>query len=176
MVGLERGTVELEPHRDEWRREYEAEVERLRSVAGNDVLAFEHVGSTAIPGIVAKPIIDILAVVEDASHAARLVSVLEGHGYEYRPNDGVPDRAFLAKGPRTERTHYLSLTEAGSDCYRESVGFRDYLRDHPAVAVEYDRLKRELADEHGDDRATYTAKKEPFVRHVLERAKKERKH
>ncbi|GKZ12222.1 GrpB family protein [Haladaptatus sp. T7] len=174
MVGLERGTVELEPHRPEWRREYETEVERIRGVTGDDGLAFEHVGSTAIPGIVAKPIIDVLVVVEDASHAARLVPVLEEHGYEYRPNDGVPDRTFLAKGPRANRTHYLSLTETGSDCYRESVLFRDFLREHPSVAAEYDRLKRELADEHGDDRPTYTRKKEPFIRRVLERASDER--
>ena len=169
MVGLERGTVELELYRPEWRQEYEAEVERLRSVLGNDSLDFEHVGSTAIPGIAAKPVIDMLAVVEDAAHAARLLPVLERHGYEYRPNDGVPDRAFLAKGPRTNRTHYLSLTEVGNACYRESVGFRDYLRDHPTVAAEYDRLKRELAEEYGEDRPTYTAKKEPFVLRVLER-------
>ncbi len=173
MVGLERTSVELEPHQEGWRREYEMEVERLRSVGGDDIREFEHVGSTAIPDIAAKPIIDILAVVEGPSHAARLLPVMEAHGYEYRPNDGVPDRVFLAKGPRTNRTHYLSLTEAGSDCYRESVAFRDYLRNHPAVAAEYDRLKRELADEHGDDRPTYTAKKEPFIQHVLERAKSE---
>lgn len=151
MVGLARGTVELEPHRPEWRRQYEREVERLRACLGDDAPEFEH-----------------------ARHAARLVPILEAHGYEHRPNDGVPDRVFLAKGPRTNRTHYLSLTEAGSDCYRESVRFRDYLRTHSAVAAEYDRLKRELADEHEDDRPTYTKMKDPFVRRVLDRAAGER--
>lgn len=170
MVGLERGTVELSPYRDEWKRRYEEEVERLRSVAGDRLLGFEHVGSTAVEGLAAKPIIDLLAVVADLDAATDLVPILEDHGYEYRPNDGVAGRLFLAKGPWSNRTHYLSVCEQDGECYRETVAFRDYLREHPDAAAEYEALKRDLADAHADDRDTYTARKSEFVERVLAEA------
>lgn len=172
-VGLARGTVELRPHRPEWKHRYEAEVDRLEAVAGDRLLGFEHVGSTAVEGLVAKPILDLLALVADLDEATDLVGVLEDHGYEYRPNDDVAGRLFFAKGPRSNRTHYLSLCERDSDCYREQVAFRDYLRANPDVATEYGRLKRELADAHPDDRASYTARKGEFVERVLAAAREE---
>ena len=99
MPGLERGTVELVAHDPDWQREYAAEVERLEALVGERVTAFGHVGSTAIEGLAAKPIIDMLAVVDDLAAATDLVSVLESLGYEHRPNDDVSGRLFLAKGP-----------------------------------------------------------------------------
>lgn len=170
MVGLERGTVELVPYRPEWADRYEAEIERLEAIAGDRLLDFEHVGSTAVEGLSAKPIIDLLAVVADLDDVADLLAVLEAHGYEHRPNDDVDGRVFLAKGPKTDRTHYLSLVEREGEVYREQVAFRDYLREHPDVAAEYGRLKRELAAEYPDDRANYTAAKSEFVERVLRRA------
>ncbi|WP_135854584.1 GrpB family protein [Halorussus salinus] len=167
MVGLERGTVELSPYCPEWKRRYEAEVERLRSVASDRLLDFEHVGSTAVEGLAAKPVIDLLAVVGSLDEAADLVTTLEAHGYEYRPEDGVADRLFFAKGPRTNRTHYLSLCERDSECYREAIAFRDHLRANAEVAAEYEARKRELADAHPDDRDAYTAAKTEFVERVL---------
>ncbi|WP_232820527.1 GrpB family protein, partial [Halorussus litoreus] len=131
---------------------------------------FEHVGSTAVDGLPAKPIVDMIAVVTELDDAVELVPVLEDHGYEYRPNDAVADRLFFAKGPRTNRTHYLSLCERDSDCYREQVAFRDYLRANPEVAAEYGQLKRELAETYPDDRASYTEAKGEFVERVLAEA------
>jgi len=167
MVGLERGTVELSPYRYEWKRRYEEEVERLRSAAGERLLGFQHVGSTAVEGLAAKPVIDLLAVVENLDEVSDIAPVLEDLGYEYRPNDGVADRLFFAKGPRSNRTHYLSLCERDSECYRETVAFRDHLRANPEAAAEYEALKRELAEEHPDDRDTYTERKSEFVERVL---------
>lgn len=167
MVGLERNTVELEPHDSAWHDAYEREVERLRDLAGDRVLEFQHVGSTAVEGLPAKPVVDLLAVVDEETDTASVVTTLEANGYEHRPNDDVSDRAFLAKGPRSERTHYLSLVTRDSDCYREQVAFRDYLRAHPGVRGEYADLKRELAAKHPDDRSAYTAGKRPFVERVL---------
>lgn len=170
MVGVPRGSVELEPFQAEWRRSYEREVERLEPIVGDRVLEFEHVGSTAVEGLAAKPIVDVLALVADREDAAALRPVLEDAGYEFRPTDDVPDRSFFAKGPRSERTHYLSVTERGSDCHLESVAFRDYLREHPAVAAEYEALKRDLADRYPENRAADTDAKSEFVAAVLERA------
>jgi GrpB-like predicted nucleotidyltransferase (UPF0157 family) len=170
MVGLERGTVELETYRPEWEARCEAEVEHLESVAGERFLDYEHVGSTSVAGVAAKPVIDLVAVVADLDEATDLVPALEDAGYSYRPNDDVHDRLFFAKGPRTNRTHYLSVCERASDSYREQVGFRNYLRSNPEVPEEYERLKRELADEHPDDRDAYTERKSEFVERVLARA------
>lgn len=173
MIGLKRGTVELSSYQPEWKRLYEAEADRLQAIAGDQLLESEHIGSTAIEGMAAKPIIDLLAVVENVETARDLVPVLEKHGYEYRPNDDVRGRLFFAKGSRTNRTHYLSLTERDSDFFSEKTAFRDYLRTHPTVAAEYEQLKRELADEHPNNRAEYTEKKGAFIERILERATSE---
>lgn len=168
MIGLERGTVELREHRPEWKDLYESEVERLRSIVGD--CAFEHIGSTAIEGVAAKPIIDLLAVVPDSGEAKALIPVLEEHGYEYRPNAAGTDRLFFAKGPPTNRTHYLSVTEQGSDFHTEKLAFREHLRRHPDVAAEYEALKRSLAADYPDDRTAYTRRKGPFIETVLQKA------
>ncbi|SDR35370.1 GrpB family protein [Natronobacterium texcoconense] len=169
MVGLERGTVELEPYRKEWVDLYEEEAERLQNIANDWFLDFEHIGSTAIEGMLAKPIIDILAVVETLDETEDLISRLEDHKYEYRPED-VEGRLFFAKGPHTNRTYYLSVTERGSDFYEEKIAFRDYLRDHPEIAAQYSSLKKRLAETYPENREQYTAAKGDFIQDVLERA------
>lgn len=172
MVGLERGTAELEPYRSEWKRCYEREADRLRSIAGDRLCRVEHVGSTAVEGLAAKPINDLLAVVEGMETATGLVPLLEDHGYEFRHH--ARGRVFLAKGPRTNRTHYLSLAERDGEFAAEQIAFRDCLRTHPDVAAEYEALKRRLAAEHPDDRDAYTERKDEFIQQVLERAMDDR--
>lgn len=169
MVGLERGIVKLEPSKKEWTELYKEEVQRLKDIANNWFRDFEHIGSTAIGGIPAKPILDILAVIEDLGEAKNLIPILEEHGYEYRPGD-VEGRLFFAKGPRTNRTIYLSITERGSDFYEEKIAFRDYLRKHPEAAEQYTSLKKRLAEEHPKNREKYTALKEDFIQNILDRA------
>lgn len=169
MVGLERGTVELVPHDEEWEQLFEQEADRLRSALGDRALAVEHVGSTAIEGIVAKPILDILVAVEDLGEPEDYPE-LEELGYTYRPNDGVDDRLFFARGPEDDRTQYLSITEVGSETHTEQLAFRDYLREHPQAAERYARVKLELAERYPDDRDAYTAAKSGFVQAILERA------
>ena len=170
MAGLERGTVELVPYRPEWKHQYEAEVERLAAIAGDSLHDFEHIGSTAIEGMAAKPVIDLLALVDDGDETGKLIDLLETNGYEYRPGGDVRGRRFLAKGPRTNRTHYLSLCKRDSDFCREKLAFRDYLRTHPDVAAAYEALKRDLAEQYPADRATYTEQKGEFIEEILKRA------
>ena len=170
MVGLERGRVVLEPYKQEWSDQYEAEVARLRAIAGDRLLGFEHIGSTAIEGMPAKPIIDLIAFVDSLDNAEDIITCLENNGYELRPDDDVPERLFLAKGPQTNRTHYLSLAEPNSDFSVEKVAFRDYLQAHPETAEEYASLKESLADRYAEQRARYTAEKGAFIQDVLERA------
>ncbi|MFC7073378.1 GrpB family protein [Halovenus rubra] len=170
MVGLERGTVELRAHQDEWHDNYLKEANRLLPVIQEHIISIEHVGSTAIDGIPAKPIIDILIVVDDNETAHNLAPILERHGYEQRPDEDVQDRLFFVKGPRTNRTHYLSVTAQHSTFHTEQIAFREYLRENPAVAEEYAALKVELAEQYPDDRTRYTANKSEFIQRVLDDA------
>lgn len=170
MVGVKRGRVRVVPYQESWIEWYAAEVERVRRVGGGRFLEFEHIGSTAIPGMPAKPIIDVLAVVTRLDEAMDLVPVLEGCGYEYRPRDAVPDRELFAKGPPWRRTCHLSVTERDSGFYRDKLAFRDYLRSHPDVAAEYAALKRRLAAQYPRNRRAYTAGKAEFIEDVLDRA------
>ncbi|MFC4543116.1 GrpB family protein [Halosolutus amylolyticus] len=172
MVGLERGTVELEPFREEWKELYNQEIARLKDIAGDRFLEFEHIGSTAIEGMPAKPIIDILAVVEDLDEAEDLIPLLEEHRYEYRPGD-IEGRLFFAKGPRTNRTFYLSLTEQGSDFYTDKIAFREYLREHPEAAEQYASLKKKAAEKYPKNREKYTAEKGDCIQDILDRAMNE---
>ena len=168
MVGLERGTVEVVPYRESWSDAYDAEVARLRSVVGDRVSRFEHIGSTAVEGMPAKPILDVLALVDESTTASDLVLPLETRGYERRP-DEVDGRLFLAKGPPDNRTCYLSIAEVGSAFHREKTAFRDALRNDSALAERYASLKRRLAARYPESRDRYTEQKGAFVRDVLER-------
>jgi len=170
MLGLERGTVELVDHRQEWHRLADEERSRLEDAFDHSVDEIEHVGSTAIEGLPAKPVLDLLAITDELAQKSEYTTRLEPMGYELRENDPVPDRLFFAKGPTDERTHYLSIAERGSDCHREQIAFRDHLRGNPDAAAEYARLKRELANEHPDDREPYTEQKSAFVERILDRA------
>ncbi|ELZ74311.1 GrpB family protein [Haloferax larsenii] len=167
-LGLARGTVELVEYDPAWREAYESEVARLRPRLGESVLGFEHVGSTSVPGLAAKPIVDMLVLVSDLDATEDVARVLSDAGYEERPNDDVPDRRFFARGPPSCRTHYLSVTERGSDCHREQVAFRDALRGNRPLAAAYEELKRGLASVHPDDRDVYTEAKSSFVQSVLD--------
>ena len=161
----------LVPHRSEWGELFEEEAARLRSALGGAILRVEHVGSTAVEGMEAKPLIDMLAAVESLENAGGLVPALEGMGYEHRGDGGARGRVFLAKGPRSRRTHHLSLAEPTGEHWRRTLLFRDYLRAHPEAAEEYRNLKRELAREYPEDRDSYTAGKDRFIERAIEAAR-----
>jgi GrpB-like predicted nucleotidyltransferase (UPF0157 family) len=168
MIGLKRGTVELAPHAEEWRQLFAQEEARLRDAVGEHVAAIEHVGSTAIRGISAKPIIDIAVGVRGLADAEKCVRPLEAMGYEYRGENGIPGRYYFIKGE--PRTHHLHMVEFDSELWRSHLLFRDYLRRRPEVANEYEAVKNELARKYPDDRAAYTDGKGVFIRRVLDAA------
>lgn len=153
---------------------FEEERVRLLATTGTLLAAVEHVGSTAVPGLASKPIIDIMGGVRDLGEVTRYVADLEGIGYEYVPQYEVfiPERRYFRK-PRTgqgARTHHLHIVELTSDFWRRHLLFRDYLRTHPVAAREYADLKRRLAAEYGDDGRGYTDAKGPFIESILGRA------
>lgn len=155
-----------------WPARFEAERTRietaLREVGG--VIAIEHVGSTAVPGLAAKPIIDIMIGVREVAVGERCIEPMEGLEYQYRGEAGIPGRHYFRKG--SPRSHHVHLVKHSSEFWQNHLLFRDYLRAHEDAAREYAALKRELAQRHRDDRVAYTDAKDPFVKAALENARK----
>lgn len=154
-----------------WVDQFGAEAERISGILGPAVAAIHHVGSTAIPGILAKPVIDVL--VEAASLAAvdGKAPALEALGYEAKGEYGIPGRRYFRKedGAGVRRYH-MHVFKSGSDAAARHLAFRDYLRAHPKVAREYSGLKHRLARQHPMTRNAYQAGKAPFIEATLERA------
>ena len=174
IVGLTDGTVRLVSHKDDWAELFSAEKARLLTVlapyVGTVVRDIEHVGSTSIPGIPAKPIIDIAVVVSDFDLADPCIEAIRGLGYVYLGLNEVPGRHFfylLDEGTTTDRTHHLHMFEERSREWRQTLGFRDYLRDHPKTAAAYGQIKLDLAQQFSDDRPGYLEGKAPFITQVL---------
>lgn len=172
MIGLKRGTVKLVEHNTSWQLSFEREAKKLRKVFGQDCIDIQHVGSTAIPEILAKPIIDIALIVSSLRKAKRYAKKLKEIGYKIKKNDARKERLFFTKGPEEKRTHYLHISEIGSDYAEDMILFRDYLCNHKNAAKAYSELKENLAEKYKNTREVYTAKKEGLVKEVIKKAKK----
>lgn len=166
-LGLESGTVEVVPYDPRWVGLFEEAASELDCVLGQTIVGIHHVGSTAVPGLCAKPILDVLLTVREFEEALGLVPVIESLGYEFRPDEDIPDRHFFRRLRGTARTHHLSLAELSSWHHRATLAFRDSLRADPAKAQAYAQLKLELARRYPRDRPAYIAGKTAFVAAVL---------
>lgn len=168
MLGLKKGAVKLLPHNEEWHQLFAEEKARLQKAVGENVLAIEHVGSTSICGIAAKPILDIAIAIEKYSDGEKCIIPLEKSGYEYRGENGIPGRHYFVKGE--PRTHHLHMAEMESDVWRNYLSFRDYLRQNPLTAEEYNDLKKNLAEVNAENREAYLDGKSDFIAAVLRAA------
>ncbi len=157
-----------------WPEIYAGEAQAIRQALGDILVGVEHVGSTAIPGLAAKPVIDILVGVTVLAEAEAKIPALEALGYECRGENGIPGRLFFRKGlVEFRRTHHLRLVEAGHEQWKSLLAFRDYLRSHPGDAQRYEALKRALAEQFRDNRAAYSKGKTQFVQAILEKARQQ---
>ena len=163
--------VEIMDYDPIWRELFLSEKARLEMAFKGIALEIRHIGSTSVPGLAAKPVIDILVTIGAALEVDKLVNVLVTLGYVQVPQDDR-DRIFFRKG--MPRTHHVHVVRAGSWAFFSHVWFRDYLVDHPSVAEEYELLKRVLAARHSSDRAAYVKGKDAMVSMILDRAAKER--
>ena len=173
MLGLKRGTVKLAEAHDEWARLFEIEKDLLKMTFGDRFIAIEHVGSTSIPGIPAKPLLDMNMAISslDDTYIQEFVAPLEKLGYHYMHK--FPDRHFFAKGPEALRTHHLNLVPTDGEEWNNSILFRDFMRRNKPARDEYAALKRKLAEQFADDRASYTKAKEEFIQGIIRQAKAE---
>jgi GrpB-like predicted nucleotidyltransferase (UPF0157 family) len=155
-----------------WPALYEEEKSRVLTALGDRIAGIEHIGSTAVPGLCAKPILDILIGLRRLRDAKGCIPRLVAIGYEYVPEyeAALPERRYLRKGSRENRTHHIHMVERDSEFYRSHVLFRDHLRTHPEDARRYNALKRELAVRFASDREGYTEAKAPFIREILAKA------
>ncbi|MDQ0483928.1 GrpB family protein [Guptibacillus hwajinpoensis] len=166
-------TVQLNEYNDEWESQFEYEKERMIAALGDKIAGIEHIGSTSIKGLKAKPIIDILIGVEDLRVTADLVQPLNEIEFEYVPKQEFTDSRFFRKGLWGQGTCHLHICEIDRTEWIEKIVFRDYLRKHSNVAEEYALLKSELATIYKDDRSTYTKQKEPFIKDTIRKARRE---
>jgi GrpB-like predicted nucleotidyltransferase (UPF0157 family) len=177
-----RERVEIVPYDPRWPHLFGEEQAHLRSCLPPELIRrIEHFGSTAVPGLAAKPIVDILVEVTDLRETReRIAPILEAQGYDYfwRPthgDDGPPFYAwFIKRDPKTgTRTHHVHMVEASAEFagHWDRLLFRDHLITHPDEAREYERLKLRLAAESSGDRIAYTQAKGDFIERVTRRAK-----
>ncbi len=165
-LGVQFPAVRLEPYTSAWADAYAEERDRISSALGQRILGIEHVGSTAIPGICAKPIIDIAMAVPTLSAAEEFAPIMASIGYDYAGDGGVPGQRIFGRGARL-RTHLVHAVVADGPEWRNYLAFRDALLSDERLAKEYDSLKRALAAEFPDDRPSYTAAKGQFVEEIL---------
>ncbi len=161
--------VSLHAHDPAWAEAFELERDRLRALLPEAFGAIEHIGSTAVPGLVAKPIIDIMAAVDSLDNVEVLIERLCDNGYTTSTefNASLADRKWLMRWRDGRRTHHLHIVVADGCPWNDRLAFRDALRSEPALARRYAELKAELATRHHADRDAYTDAKSAFLHSVV---------
>jgi GrpB-like predicted nucleotidyltransferase (UPF0157 family) len=162
-LGLQRGTVTVVEYDAAWREEFEAEKNRLLRSLSGIVDEIEHIGSTAVPGLASKPIIDMIAAVHELKAYTLVVKPLETMGYEFMPERVFADRVFFPKGTHECRTHHLSLVVKNSSGWLEPIRLREYLRNNASERERYQELKLKLAAVYPYERAQYTDAKSEII-------------
>lgn len=169
-----REEIEIVPYDPEWPFLFGKESEFLRSkLPASLITRIEHFGSTAVPCLAAKPIIDILVGVTSLDETRKgIVPLLESEGYDYfwRADVHPPYAWFIKRNSEGKRTHHIHMVEADSKLW-ERLYFRDYLREFPDEAKRYEELKKALSEKHPNDRIGYTKAKTEFIVSMTERAK-----
>ena len=154
--------VEVVPHDPNWRSAFESESKLIALALRDNVVAIHHIGSTAIPQIHAKPIVDMLVEVKDIIKVDRHSSEMEALGYQAMGEFGISGRRYFRKG----RTHHIHSFEVGSPQIERHLAFRDYMISHPDDAQQYSELKRELANKYHDNIQAYMNGKDGFIKEI----------
>lgn len=177
MIGLKRGAVKLCEHEKEWEIEAQNTISRLKKILGNVIQDIQHVGSTSIPAIKAKPIIDIAVAVDHFDDILAYEKVLKDNGFYYRPKSVIDGQLLFASGSFYEgtgdlQTHFIHVVLTNSTDWINYINFRDYLNSNPSVAKAYEELKVSLALRVPMDngREAYREGKHNFIVYTLRKA------
>ena len=168
---MKRGTVYLEPHQSEWERAAEETISTLKNILGSIAADIQHIGSTSIKTISAKPIIDIAVAVNDYELILSKRDVIEKADIVFR-FDERPEQLLFVMGDfeNDTRSHHIHVVLYGSDEWNNYINFRDYLNTHIAAAREYETTKLRLAEQYPDDRIAYTDGKKETIDRLLAEA------
>jgi GrpB-like predicted nucleotidyltransferase (UPF0157 family) len=157
--------VEVFSHNENWKLMFSEEERKLKTIFGNEIVHIYHIGSTSVPELKAKPIIDILPVVRDIHIVDDLNDEIENIGYESKGENGIPGRRYFQKGG-DKRTHHVHIYQVGSYEIKRHLAFRDYLLFHPEVKKRYGQLKEKLVDKFPYDIESYISGKEQLVKEI----------
>jgi len=169
--------IDVVEHSPKWATLFAAEADRLASVFGSQLVAVHHIGSTAIPGIKAKPVIDILVEVRDIGEIESFTESMTALGYRPRgecldnPVPGTPGRFYFSKDTDGVRSHQVHVCQEGHFDIRDKLLFRDYMTAHPSDARKYSAMKETLAREFRHDTVGYIRGKDEFVKGAIARAR-----
>ena len=161
--------IEVVPYDTDWPNQFEEEARRIRPIFSNNFVAIHHIGSTSVPGLAAKPTIDIILEVKNIELVDHCNDAMEKLGYEAWGEYHIPGRRFFVKG-EDKRTHHVHTFQTGSAEIANHLYFRDYLKSHPDEAKEYADLKIKLAEQFSHDRRGYVQNKEDYVKALEKKA------
>lgn len=171
MLGLKRGTVSLLPHQTGWEENAEQTIKLLWSVLSDVAVDIQHIGSTSIRHICAKPIIDLAVGVRCLDDITPFIPQLKSIGVIYRNADHPGQQLFVMGDFESEiRTHHIHVVEIGNPAWNNYINFRDYLNGHPEKAKLYDDLKQSLFRQFAENRGLYTAGKQDLIDKLLKEA------
>jgi GrpB-like predicted nucleotidyltransferase (UPF0157 family) len=165
--------VMIEGYNQDWTKNFELEKRQLMKILKGRIISIEHIGSTSVSGLCAKPILDIAVAVHNLEVVDEFIEPLKHLGYEFVHHKEFPERRFFRKGQWGAGTHHLHFYEIESESWKNQLLFRDFLRRHPDVLKRYHQLKEELAEKYRFDRISYTEAKGPFIQDILKQAKEE---
>ncbi|WIY63453.1 GrpB family protein [Bacillus arachidis] len=163
--------ITIEPYNINWHKEFVEEKKKFVALLKKETIAIEHIGSTSIKGLDAKPIIDMMIGVKNLNLVDRWIEPLQTIGYEYVFHKHFPQRRFFRKGKWRAGTHHLHVYTYGGQEWKNNLLFRDFMRNHEWAHIEYSQLKQELAMKYPFDRVSYTNAKEPFIQKIIALAK-----
>ena len=163
--------VKVVPHDPNWSKLFKLEADKIAVILGQEVIAIHHIGSTAIPNISAKPLIDILVEVHDIEKIDEFNEEMTKLSYQPQGEFGIPGRRFFIKGDDSTRTHHVHMFQTGDSEIERHLSFRDYMMAHPEEAQAYSRLKEELARRFPEDIESYMEGKEGFIKEIDRKAK-----
>jgi len=150
---------------ENWKLMFKEEARKLKSIFGKEILHIHHIGSTSVPELKAKPIIDILPVVREIHIVDNFIDEMKYIGYESKGENGITGRRYFQKGG-DNRTHHVHIYQFGSYEIKRHLAFRDYLLVHPEVKDSYGQLKEKLAEKFPYDVESYISGKEPLVKEI----------
>ncbi|WP_210607809.1 GrpB family protein [Priestia flexa] len=161
--------MKVVPYKQEWKNQYEVEKQLIEEVFQDEIVDIHHIGSTSVPGLAAKPVIDILIEVKNIAFIHTYNNEMIKRGYECKGENGIEGRRYFQKGGE-DRTHHVHMYEQGHSEVGRHLRFRDYLRKHPDEAWQYACLKQELAKKYQYSPAEYVEGKTSFIQMIDQKA------